>query len=597
MAFAMLPGTVIAGAAMLPAMGLPMDAPGREPADNAKPIIHFNGDGLILSPEDYAQLLGRLTSRDGLVADSYSVVILSNKPAWRFRVLSELSEQARAELVEVRKYAEQALQPLPSSLRRQIDNDSQWRRVEGPDGPRDYLWQRLALEGEGWTLHLLLEPQTLVDSVRSYRLAAAGVWMTLAFLLLFLAQRRKNQRLQAGIRERLEREVALRTAELREAQDGLVHAAKMAALGQMSAALAHEINQPLTALQMQLGSLRLLAGSGRPEAVRDGLQRIDGLLQRMAALTGHLKTFARKTPAGLSERLCLGDVLEQALQLLAPRMRSEQVELRTQIDDEAEVLGDAIRIEQVILNLLHNALDAMADSEPRILLVRIAREDDGCLLSVEDSGGGIAEETLGRVFEPFFTTKPVGQGTGLGMPVVHGILRDHQGAIQVRSILGTGSLFRVYLRGVEGAERQTEVDSSLMGLHAPGDPADGTRILYVDDDELIARMVGRMLDRDGLVAHIYSSPQVALDAVQRGAVSYDLAVLDFAMPGMNGLELARALRRLHPDRPVAITSGFITTELSQKGPEAGVAELIPKPNTGTELIKAIRRLAGRTRQP
>ena len=124
--------------------------------------------------------------------------------------------------------------------------------------------------------------------------------MTLAFLLLFLAQRRKNQRLQAGIRERLEREVELRTAELREAQDGLVHAAKMAALGQMSAALAHEINQPLTALQMQLGSLRLLLDSDRPEAIREGLQRVDSLLQRMAALTGHLKTFARKTPAGLS---------------------------------------------------------------------------------------------------------------------------------------------------------------------------------------------------------------------------------------------------------------------------------------------------------
>jgi two-component system C4-dicarboxylate transport sensor histidine kinase DctB len=227
--------------------------------------------------------------------------------------------------------------------------------------------------------------------------------------------------------------VALRTAELREAQDGLVHAAKMAALGQMSAALAHEINQPLTALQMQLGSLRLLLDSGRPEAVRDGLQRIDGLLQRMAALTGHLKTFARKTPAGLSERLCLGDVLEQALQLLAPRMRSEQVELRTQIDDEAEVLGDAIRIEQVILNLLHNALDAMAESETRILLVRIAREGDGCLLSVEDSGGGIAEETLGRVFEPFFTTKPVGQGLGLGLAVSYGIVRDLGGTLEAHN--------------------------------------------------------------------------------------------------------------------------------------------------------------------
>ena len=368
-----------------------------------------------------------------LVADSYQVVILSNKPAWRFRALQALDEQARAELVEVRKYAEQALQPLAQEVHRRIDEDAQWVRVDGPDGSRDYLWQRLAMPEEGWTLHLLGEPSGLADSVRSYRLAAAGVWMTLAFLLLFLAQRRKNQRLQAGIRERLEREVELRTAELRQAQDGLVHAAKMAALGQMSAALAHEINQPLTALQMQLGSLRLLLDSGRPEAVREGLQRIDWLLQRMAALTGHLKTFARKTPAGLSERLCLGDVLEQALQLLAPRLRSEQVELRTRVDDEAEVLGDAIRLEQVLLNLLHNALDAMADSEARILEVRIARDGDACLLSVEDSGGGIAEETLGRVFEPFFTTKPVGQGLGLGLAVSYGIVRELGGSLQAHN--------------------------------------------------------------------------------------------------------------------------------------------------------------------
>ncbi|PZP86639.1 MAG: two-component sensor histidine kinase [Ectopseudomonas oleovorans] len=368
-----------------------------------------------------------------LVADSHQVAILSNRPAWRFRTLQALDDQARAELIDVRKYAEQALKPLPSRVHRYIDDETAWTRMDGPDGARDYLWQRMTLPDEGWTLHLLSDPGNLADARLSYRLAAAGVWMTFAFLLLFLFQRRKNQRLQAGIRERLEREVALRTAELRQAQDGLVHAAKMAALGQMSAALAHEINQPLTALQMQLGSLRLLLDSGRPEAVRDGLQRIDGLLQRMAALTGHLKTFARKTPAGLSERLCLGDVLEQALQLLAPRMRSEQVELRTQIDDEAEVLGDAIRIEQVILNLLHNALDAMAESETRILLVRIVREDDGCLLSVEDSGGGIAEETLGRVFEPFFTTKPVGQGLGLGLAVSYGIVRDLGGTLEAHN--------------------------------------------------------------------------------------------------------------------------------------------------------------------
>jgi two-component system C4-dicarboxylate transport sensor histidine kinase DctB len=365
-----------------------------------------------------------------LVADSHSVVILSNRPAWRFLALERLDEQTRAELVEVRKYAEQALQPLSSTLRRQIDSDSQWRRVDGPDGRRDYLWQRQALDEEGWTLHLLHEPITLVDSVRSYRLAAAGVWMTLAFLLLYLAQWRKNQRLQAGIRERLEREVALRTAELREAQEGLVHAAKMAALGQMSAAMAHEINQPLTAMQMQLGSLRLLLDSGRQDDVREGLQRIDGLLQRIAGLTGHLKTFARKSPAGLSERLCLSDVLEQALQLLAPRMRSENVQLHVAIDSSARVLGDAIRLEQVLLNLLNNALDAMADTPARQLRICIERQAGQCLLSIADNGGGIAAEALGHMFEPFFTTKPVGAGLGLGLAVSYGIVREFGGSLE-----------------------------------------------------------------------------------------------------------------------------------------------------------------------
>ena len=365
-----------------------------------------------------------------LVADSYSVVILSNRPAWRFLALDELSEQARAELVEVRKYAEQALQPLPNTLRRQIDSSSQWRRVDGPDGPRDYLWQRQAMDDEGWTLHLLHEPKTLVNSVRSYRLAAAGVWMTLAFLLLYLAQRRKNQRLQAGIRERLEREVALRTAELREAQEGLVHAAKMAALGQMSAAMAHEINQPLTAMQMQLGSLRLLLDSGRQDDVREGLKRIDALLQRIAGLTGHLKTFARKSPAGLSERLRLSDVLEQTLQLLAPRLRSEQVQLHSDIDSSALVLGDAIRLEQVLLNLLNNALDAMAAVESRQLHIRIERQAEQCVLSIADSGGGIAADALAHVFEPFFTTKPVGAGLGLGLAVSYGIVRELGGSLE-----------------------------------------------------------------------------------------------------------------------------------------------------------------------
>ena len=203
-----------------------------------------------------------------LISDSLDIVILTNRPAWRFRYLRPLSDAVRDRLVAVRRYAEQNLQPLASQSLQRIADNSERRLVDGPDGRRDYLWQRLALPEEDWTLHLLQEPQLVAANVRSYRLAAAGVWMTLAFLLLYLAQRRKTLRVERRSRNELERLVEERTRELNTAQDELVHAARMAALGQMSAALAHEINQPLTALRMQLASQRLLLDSGRTDAAR-----------------------------------------------------------------------------------------------------------------------------------------------------------------------------------------------------------------------------------------------------------------------------------------------------------------------------------------
>lgn len=379
-----------------------------------------------------------------LVTDDYSVVILSNRPAWRYRSLETLRETDREEVVTVRRYAEQALQPLPREVIHSINEQADWVRVEGPDGKRNYLWQHLHMPRENWTLHLFSEPANLAENVRSYRLAAAGIWMTLVFFLLFLYQRYKMQRLQAGIRQRLERKVSQRTAELRQAQDGLVHAAKMAALGQMSAALAHELNQPLTALQMQLGSLRLLLDSGRPEAIGEGLQRVDALLQRMGALTKHLKTFARKTPRGLNERLRPADVIEQALLLLAARIRQEQVSVHTRLDRTIDVMGDAIRLEQVIINLLHNALDAMSNSEKRELDIVLAVRDGLCRLSIGDSGGGIDEAKLDTVFEPFFTTKPIGEGLGLGLAISSGIVQEMGGTLTVANS-EKGAVFTVNL--------------------------------------------------------------------------------------------------------------------------------------------------------
>ncbi|EGH21125.1 sensor histidine kinase, partial [Pseudomonas amygdali pv. mori str. 301020] len=216
-------------------------------------------------------------------------------------------------------------------------------------------------------------------------------------------------------------------------QDGLVQSAKLAALGQMSAALAHEINQPLTAQRMQLATVRLLLDQGRIDEACKALVPVDQQLTRMAALTSHLKTFARKSPSGLRERLDLATVVDQALLLLDPRLREEHIDCVLHLSRPAWVRGDAIRLEQVLINLLRNALDAMRECPSRRLEVRIDTIDKQWRLSVKDNGTGIAEENLASIFDPFFTTKPVGDGLGLGLAVSYAIIHELGGQLTAQN--------------------------------------------------------------------------------------------------------------------------------------------------------------------
>ncbi|BBN56932.1 two-component sensor histidine kinase [Pseudomonas chlororaphis subsp. aurantiaca] len=379
-----------------------------------------------------------------LVSDARGIVFIANQPGWRYRQLRPLLDSDRAELKATRQYDKQLLTPLEHRPLRRFDDDSTLTRVEGPDGSVDYLWESLPLATEGWTLHLLRRPQIAFEDRRNAGLAAAGAWLTLVFLLLFLNQRWRLARLRQRSREELERLVEERTRDLRTAQDGLVQSAKLAALGQMSAALAHEINQPLTTQRMQLATLRLLLDHGRVDEAYQALKPLDDMLTRMASLTGHLKTFARKSPSGLRERLDLAAVVDQALQLLDTRLRDEQVDTRLQLTRPAWVRGDAIRLEQVLINLLRNALDAMHDKPLKHLEIRLEADQQLWSLSVIDSGGGIAEEHLPNVFDPFFTTKPVGDGLGLGLAVSYAIVHELGGRLSAGN-QGQGAIFTLSL--------------------------------------------------------------------------------------------------------------------------------------------------------
>ncbi|WP_130909654.1 ATP-binding protein [Pseudomonas sp. Sample_9] len=368
-----------------------------------------------------------------LVSDARGIIFIANQPGWRYRALRPLSADDLAEIKTTRQYDKQSLLPLTHLPLRRFDDNSDLRRVEGPQGTADYLWESLPLATEGWTLHLLRRPQVAFEDLRNAALAAAGVWLALVFLLLFLNQRWRLAKVRQRNREELERLVEERTRDLRTAQEGLVQSAKLAALGQMSAALAHEINQPLTAQRMQLATLRLLLEHGRVDDAYKALKPVDDMLTRMAALTGHLKTFARKSPSGLRERLDLATVVDQSLQLLDARLRDEQVSLVLHLTRPAWVRGDAIRLEQVLINLLRNALDAMQGKACKRLEIRLEADEQLWRLSVSDNGGGIAEEHLGQVFDPFFTTKPVGDGLGLGLAVSFAIVHESGGRLSVEN--------------------------------------------------------------------------------------------------------------------------------------------------------------------
>jgi two-component system C4-dicarboxylate transport sensor histidine kinase DctB len=369
-----------------------------------------------------------------LVSDAKGIVFIANQPGWRYRSLGVLSDEDRAQLTATRQYDKQQITPLEQQPLHTFGDNSHLSRVQGPNGSADYLWQSLPLAPEGWTLHLLRKPQLAAEDTRNAALAAAGVWLTLVFLGLFLYQRWRLAKLRQRSREELEQLVEERTRDLRTAQDGLVQSTKLAALGQMSAALAHEINQPLTAQRMQLATLRLLLDHGRVDEAYKALQLLDQQLTRMAALTGHLKTFARKSPSGLRERLDLAAVVDQALLLMDARLREERVSCVLNLTRPAWVRGDAIRLEQVLINLLRNALDAMSDKPLKRLEIRIDPLGDTWRLSVSDSGGGIDDAHLGNVFDPFFTTKPVGDGLGLGLAVSYAIVHELGGRLSVSNL-------------------------------------------------------------------------------------------------------------------------------------------------------------------
>ena len=251
--------------------------------------------------------------------------------------------------------------------------------------------------------------------------------------------RSMNQELQAQIGERRKAE-----QHLQEAQAELIQASKLAALGQMSAAIAHEVNQPLSAIRTFSASTKVLLERDRMVEAHKNLDEIQALTERLAILTYDLKTFARKSDVP-RESVSLQDCVKRVVGTLKPDLQEKSITLNVSAPElPVFVVGNAIRIEQVLSNLIRNAMDAATDVTDRgVVDLSVCREQDEAVVRVQDNGCGLSDDDASHVFEPFFTTKPMGEGVGLGLSIAFGIVEEMGGQLRVRNSSQGGAMFSV----------------------------------------------------------------------------------------------------------------------------------------------------------
>ena len=339
------------------------------------------------------------------------------------------------------------------------------------------------------------------------------------------------------------------------------------------------------------------------------LTEIRKAARRARSLVQQILTFARRQAQG---RVALdpGEVLRETHGILRSTLPAG-VQLRFSVPPELpSVMGNATQLAQVFLNLVTNAIQAaqgrdgaevvveatacagpsgLADGSVEVMAPSDRTLRPGLKVEVHDNGHGIDPSAVGRLFEPFYSTKPTGQGSGLGLSVVHGVLMEHDASLHLRSRPGAGTSFTLWLPAT--TERPVQADDPAAAPLQPG--GHSHTLLYVDDDEALISVMSRMLARQGYVVESLDNPQEAIDRLREPQRRPDVAILDYNMPQMSGISLARAIRTLDARLPIILTSGPVTDELRDQARAAGIDHVIEKPDTSRELAGLIAGLAGR----
>jgi len=447
------------------------------------------------------------------------------------------------------------------------------------------LSERLAVNGHDEITALIHEINRLLDSVeashQALERANAEMQQRVAERTAALAD--ANAALEADIAERIKAE-----QEREHLREQLVRAQKMEAVGTLAGGIAHDFNNILTGI---LGHAQLLAGAlkGGPQD-ETNLKQLVAAAERAAALVKKILAFSRQTP-GERRLVPVRQVVNEVLSLLRAGLPSA-IAMRCVSNTENDVvMADPTQLHQVLMNLGTNAGYAMGASGGE-LEVRISRDKvvqpllglspgHYVKISVRDTGCGMSPEGMARIFDPFFSTKPVNEGTGLGLAVVHGIVLDHGGAIDVQSRVGQGTAFHIWLPAADSAA-DAPAQTPLPPL------AGNERILLVDDEEIVRTVLEKGLQKLGYSVIAESSGQEALARVKATPDDFDLIITDQTMPQMSGLQLAAAIHAIRPNLPIILATGY-SPDVAGRDPAAlGLVGIVGKPMHFTELTQMIR---------
>lgn len=424
------------------------------PAKSHKPL------GVMVVKVDLAEFEHTWRSSEDPITlvDASGVVFLSNRPEWKYHSLRQLEDPTQLELAGTHQYADLPITPvtaLPNGLRK---------------GFGEHVSRKIELQG--WQLMLFPSNARMVRSATMATLAAALCMAALAISLLawYQHRRRMAERLESrnALRraaEELDQKIAQRTQELTQAnqaiagkyeklqqtesllrttQNELVQAGKLAMLGQMAAGVTHELNQPLTAIRAFADNSVKFLARGQTAQVVENLEHISNASANMGKIIGQLKGFARKSGEQVAP-VDLRRAIEAAAFLLGSEFQHHGIEAQLDITQPAMVIGDAVRVEQVLVNLLRNALDAIESTEHKCVRVTLDIADGHALVRIRDSGTGISDEVAPHLFEPFFTTKPSSKGLGLGLAISSSIVQAMNGQLTARNHEEGGAEFLVRL--------------------------------------------------------------------------------------------------------------------------------------------------------